>query len=211
VSGICGLAWSLCGVVASFVGAACASASAFLIGLGARKSFVDIIRERCHDGRIQGLARRAGAEARLEEPMSGSDLDRVVEQYHRALDAFVRGDPELQKKLFSRRDDVSLANPLGLPARGWSAVEQTMERAVSQLREGEPINFERISGYVGTELAYTVEIERARAKVGGSDEVSPISLRVTTIFRLEDGQWKVLHRHADPITSPRPIESIVQV
>lgn len=59
MSGICGLAWSLCGVVASFVGAACASASAFLIGLGARKSFVDIIRERCHDGRIQGLARRA--------------------------------------------------------------------------------------------------------------------------------------------------------
>jgi ketosteroid isomerase-like protein len=151
------------------------------------------------------------AEARLEEPMSGSDLDRVVEQYHRALDAFVRGDPELQKKLFSRREDVSLANPLGPPARGWSAVEQTMERAVSQLREGEPINFERISGCVGTELAYTVEIERARAKVGGSDEVSPISLRVTTIFRLEDGQWKVLHRHADPITSPWPIESIVQV
>ena len=98
MTGICGLAWSLCGVVASFVGAACASASAFLIGLGARKSFVDIIRERCHDGRIQGLARRAGAEARLEEPMSGSDLDRVVEQYHRALEAFVRGDPELQKR-----------------------------------------------------------------------------------------------------------------
>ena len=142
--------------------------------------------------------------------MSGSDLDFVVEQYHRALDAFVRGDPELQKKLFSRRDDVSLANPLGPPVRGWSAVEQTMEQAVSQLREGEPINFERISGYAGADLAYIVEIERARAKVGGSDEVSPIPLRVTTIFRLEDGQWKVLHRHADPITSPRPIESIIQ-
>ena len=142
--------------------------------------------------------------------MSGSDLDFVVEQYHRALDAFVRGDPELQKKLFSRRDDVSLANPLGPPARGWSAVEQTMERAASQLREGEPINFERISGYAGTDLAYIVEIERARAKVGGSDEASPIPLRVTTIFRQEDGQWKVLHRHADPITSPRPIESIIQ-
>jgi ketosteroid isomerase-like protein len=142
--------------------------------------------------------------------MSRSDLELVVEEYHRALDAFVRGDPELQKKLFSRRDDVSLANPLGPPARGWSAVEQTMDRAVSQLREGEPITFERISAYASTELAYIVEIERARAKVGGSDEVSRIPLRVTTIFRLEDGQWKVLHRHADPITSPRPIASIIQ-
>lgn len=142
--------------------------------------------------------------------MHGSDLDLMVEKYHRALDAFVTGDPELQKKLFSKRDDVTLANPLGPPARGRNAVEQTMDRAASQLREGEPISFERISGYTGTELAYIVEIERARAKVGGSDEVSPIPLRVTTIFRWEDGEWKVLHRHADPILSPRPIESIVQ-
>jgi ketosteroid isomerase-like protein len=143
--------------------------------------------------------------------MSGSDLDLVVEQYHRALDAIVRGDSGLQKKMFSEREDVSLANPLGPPVRGRSAVEQAMDRAVSQLREGEPTTFERISDYTGTELAYIVEIERAQAKVGGADELSRISLRVTTIFRLEDGHWKVIHRHADPITSPRPVESIVQV
>ncbi|UZX04777.1 nuclear transport factor 2 family protein [Arthrobacter sp. CDRTa11] len=142
--------------------------------------------------------------------MSGSDLDLVVEQYHRALDAIVRGDSGLQKKMFSGREDVSLANPIGPPVRGRSAVEQAMDRAVSQLREGEPTTFERISEYIGTDLAYIVEIERAQAKVGGSDELSRISLRVTTIFRLEDGHWKVIHRHADPITSPRPIESIIQ-
>lgn len=142
--------------------------------------------------------------------MSGSDLDLIVEQYHRALDAVVRGDPASMKKLFSRRDDVTLANPIGPPVRGWSEVEKTMERAVSQLREGEPNRFERISGHAGTDLAYMVEIERTRMKVGGSEEASPVSLRVTTIFRLEDGLWKVLHRHADPITSPRPIESILQ-
>ena len=47
-------------------------------------------------------------------------------------------------------------------------------------------------------------------KVGGIDELSAVSLRATTIFRREDGLWKVLHRHADPITTPRPIESIIQ-
>jgi ketosteroid isomerase-like protein len=142
--------------------------------------------------------------------MPESDLDLMVEKYHRALDAFIKGDPGQQKKLFSKRDDVTLANPLGPPARGPSAVEATMDRASSGLREGEPIRFERISGDAGTELAYIVEIEWARAKVGGSDEVSPIPLRVTTIFRREDGEWKVVHRHADPILSPRPIESLVQ-
>jgi ketosteroid isomerase-like protein len=142
--------------------------------------------------------------------MSGSDFDLVVERYHRALDAVVKGDPAPMKELISRREDVTLANPLGPPVRGWSEVEKTMERAISNLREGEPTRFERISGDVGTELAYIVEVERTRAKLGGSDEASPISLRTTTIFRLEDGLWRVLHRHADPITSPRSIESIIQ-
>lgn len=136
-------------------------------------------------------------------------FDLFVENYHRGLDAFVQGNPGPAKELFSRREDVSLANPLGPPVRGWIEVEKTMERAVANFREGEPNRFERISGFYGTELAYIVEIERTRAKLGGSGEPSPVALRVTTIFRVEDGAWRVLHRHADPITVPRPIESIV--
>jgi uncharacterized protein (TIGR02246 family) len=143
--------------------------------------------------------------------MSWSGLDPIVERYHHALDAFARGDPALQKELFSSQDDVTLANPLGPPARGRDQIEQTMERAASLLKEGEPNRFERVSEYAGTDLAYMVEIERTRAKVGGSEEMLPVSLRVTTVFRKEDGQWKVAHRHADPITSRRTIDTIVDI
>jgi ketosteroid isomerase-like protein len=59
-------------------------------------------------------------------------------------------------------------------------------------------------------LAYTVEIESYRARVGGAEELTPVSIRVTTTFRREDGVWKVVHRHADPITTQRPPESVVQ-
>lgn len=136
-------------------------------------------------------------------------FDLFVEKYHSALDAVVTGNPAPMKELYSRRDDVTLANPLGPPVRGWSEVEKTMERAISNFRDGEKTRFERIAGECGTELAYLVEIERTRTKIAGSGEPSPIALRATTIFRLEDGGWKVVHRHADPITVPRPIESIV--
>ena len=142
--------------------------------------------------------------------MSASDLAQVIEEYHRALEAFVKGDPEPNKKLFSRGDEVTLANPLGPPARGWNQVEATLDRAASLLREGEPISFERISEYATADLAYILEIERTRAKAAGADEMSPISLRVTTIFRREDDGWRIVHRHADPITSPRPIESALE-
>jgi ketosteroid isomerase-like protein len=85
-----------------------------------------------------------------------------------------------------------------------------MERAVAQMREGEPVAFERISEYATADLAYIVEIERGRLKVGGRDALVPAALRVTTIFRREADGWRIVHRHADPITTPRPIESAVQ-
>ena len=37
-----------------------------------------------------------------------------------------------------------------------------------------------------------------------------IAIRVTTVFRREDGNWKVTHRHGDPITSMRLAESVLQ-
>ena len=138
-----------------------------------------------------------------------ADLAHTIEQYRRALDAFVTGDPAT-KKLFSRRDDVTLANPFGPPVRGWDEVERVMEQAATQLREGEPVRFERISEYATADLAYTVWIERSRMKVGGADELVPVALRVTTIFRLEDGKWRIVHRHADPIATPQPPESVVE-
>ena len=141
--------------------------------------------------------------------MSGSDFDAAVVHYHQAVDAIIKGDSSPQKQVWSGQSDVTLANPFGPPIRGWSEVEKVIGRAASHLRGGEPNRFERISGHVGTDMAYIVEIERTRVKVGQSDELSPVSLRVTTIFRLEEGQWKVVHRHADPITSPQPVESII--
>ncbi len=60
------------------------------------------------------------------------------------------------------------------------------------------------------ELAYVVQIERAEAKVGGREDITPYALRATMIFRPEDGEWKVVHRHADPITTAQPAESVIQ-
>ena len=138
------------------------------------------------------------------------DVDQLIEQFNLAQGEIVKGNAEPANKLFSSRDDVTLANPYGPPAHGWDEVAAAAERAASNFRDGEIVGFETIEKYVTDELAYIVRVERARAKVGGSEDVVPIALRVTMIFRSEDGEWKIVHRHADPITTAQPAESLIQ-
>jgi ketosteroid isomerase-like protein len=141
---------------------------------------------------------------------SQDDLDAVIEESHRALGEIVKGDAEPLKALYSHRDDVSLANPFGPPVRGWEQAASTMERAATNYKDGEAAGFDLVSKLVASDLAYIVEIERYKSKIGGSNEMSSIALRVTSIFRPEDGTWKIVHRHADTITTPRSPESVAQ-
>jgi hypothetical protein len=45
--------------------------------------------------------------------------------------------------------------------------------------------------------------------IGGAEDVAPVAARVSSVFRLESGSWKLVHRHADPIASPRPATSVI--
>jgi ketosteroid isomerase-like protein len=132
------------------------------------------------------------------------DVDELIEQYRLALGEFMKGNPKPAQELFSHRENVSLANPRGGVARGWEQVAPTMERAASSRRDGDVIGFETVTKHVTPKLAYVVQIERLKAKFGGSDDVTPYALRVTMIFQPEDGAWKVVHRHADQLTTAQP-------
>lgn len=141
--------------------------------------------------------------------MADSTFDDFVQQYHSALDEFFRGNPEPAQALYSRREDATLANPFGPVAKGWTQIAETTTRAAANYREGRATAFETAARCVTPELAYLVEVERFQAKVGNSDEFVTGSLRVTSILRPEEGVWKIVHRHADPIMGARPAESVV--
>ncbi len=142
--------------------------------------------------------------------MDAVDIDQTIEQFHAAANELRKGNPEPLLKMWSAREDVSVANPLGPAVRGREKVVETVTRAASNYREGEPVVFENIVKVVTPDLAFIVENERARASVGGSQNLATIALRSTTIFRKEDGVWKIVHRHADPIVSNQPVESLIQ-
>jgi ketosteroid isomerase-like protein len=139
------------------------------------------------------------------------DFDDVLEEYHRALGALINRDPEVYKSVFSHADDVTLANPfapLGPVSRGWRQVAESIDLGSKNYEGGELIGFESFARYVGSDFAYIVELERFQAKVVGLDEPRSLALRVTSVFRVEGGEWKVVHRQADPIVTARPAASV---
>ena len=116
-----------------------------------------------------------------------AEVDELIEQYQLALSGFMKGNPGPVMNLFSHRGDASLANPYGPPVRGWDQVARVMEHAESLRRDGEATSFEIVAKHVTPELAYVVQLEHLKAKVGGREDITPYALRSTMIFRPEDG------------------------
>ena len=129
------------------------------------------------------------------------DIEPIIGKYYEAVDIFSRGNPEPVKNLYSHSEDVILSNPFGSTVRGWNKVSEALDFASSRFKDGEVKTFERIATYKTNELVVIFEIEKWKSRVGDKKEISSFDLRVTTTFRFEENNWKLVHRHADPISS----------
>jgi uncharacterized protein (TIGR02246 family) len=146
----------------------------------------------------------------IEAAVPMPDLEATIQQSHRALGAILNGNPRLYEELFADRDDVTLGNPFGPFARGRAAVIKTLAGAASKYRDGSVVSVDLVAKYITGDMACIVEVENDRAKVGGSNDLAEFHVRVTSLYERIDGEWRLVHRHADPITTARPAESVLQ-
>ena len=124
--------------------------------------------------------------------------DRHHRELRAALDAFVTGDPEPYKGLWSNSGDVSLFGAFGGRVLGWAAVADRLDRAASQYRAGRYEEFEVLVAHAGSELGYIVWMEAISAE--GVDGKRVIRRRrATQISRIERGYWRIVHQHSDPL------------
>jgi ketosteroid isomerase-like protein len=140
---------------------------------------------------------------------STQSFDEIVERNHQAGISILNGSADGYKEIYSERDDITLANPFGPPVRGRKAVFERLDAAAANYRDGQDYESEEISRYIGADLAYVVEIERMQARVAGGEDLVNVVIRTTSVYRLEDGAWRLVHRHGDPITSTRSGESVI--
>jgi ketosteroid isomerase-like protein len=126
------------------------------------------------------------------EDFLGSVLPRLTE----ADTALHSGDPGPRMAIWSHTDPVTLFGAL-FAASGWGEISQVFEELAARFSNG-LYDYEVVAAGASGDLGYIAGIEHSTASVGGAAPEA-YELRVTTVLRREDGEWKVVHRHADPM------------
>jgi hypothetical protein len=113
---------------------------------------------------------------------------------------FVQGQPEPFQNLWSHADDVTILGAFGGHEVGWPIVGPRLAWAASQFQDGTFLGYTPLSFASSADMADMVAIERAQAVIGGNGPPVIQELRITQIFRIEDGTWKM--STATPTPSP---------
>ena len=131
-------------------------------------------------------------------------LAEMLPRQRTAEQAIHNGDVEPRLALWSRTDPVTVFGAK-LSSTGWPDIELLFRKVASWFSDSTGYEFEVIAAGASGDLAYTVGYERNRGKMEGQPRIT--TLRVTHAYRREDGQWRIVHRHADvpPVEDEDPI------
>jgi ketosteroid isomerase-like protein len=111
-----------------------------------------------------------------------------------AESALRNGDVEPRLAIWSRIDPVTVFGARD-SGTGWDDLDPMFRTVASWFSDSTEFDFEVVAAGASGDLAYTVGYEHNRVKVEG--EPRAYTLRVTHVYRREDGQWRIAHRHAD--------------
>jgi hypothetical protein len=138
--------------------------------------------------------------------ITSEDLDRLMRAVEGEAKTFLTGRGVGTG--FTQAEDMTIFGPFGGPAPDMPVSELTAaQRAVSkQFFESGEATFDVVNRIVADDLVVLVMIERNNVRLRGATESQPWVLRTTQVFRLDDGHWWRLHRHADPLMRFRPAD-----
>jgi ketosteroid isomerase-like protein len=123
-------------------------------------------------------------------------LNETLPRQLKAEEAIHNGDPALRLAMWSTQDPVTLFGA-ATSKRGVEEVRRFFTALASQFSNCTAYDFELVAAGVSGDLAYTVGYEHTSVSIDGHP-VAPYTLRVTHLYRREENEWKIVHRHGDP-------------
>ena len=122
------------------------------------------------------------------------DINEAVDQFYKALNAIIAGDIEPMKEIWSHADDVTYLDPSGAFLVSWNDVLASWQKQ-ADLNIGGDVHPENLHLIEVDNPAVTHNYEIGTSRLRGDNE--PVNIRVTNVFRKEDGRWKIISHHTD--------------
>ena len=102
------------------------------------------------------------------------------------------GDTGPRRAIWSRHDPVSVLGAWK-NAYGQAEIDELFAHLAASFSDCTSYELDVVEAEVLGDTAYTVGFEHTSASVDGVPRT--YTLRATQIYRREDGEWKVVHRH----------------
>jgi ketosteroid isomerase-like protein len=135
--------------------------------------------------------------------MTDDAFIKTLEQETARQVAMYNGDPGPMIDYWADSDDITLFGGWGPIEKGHKPVTDTMRWVGSRFTGADAVDLEHTVAASSGDLAYTVGFERSHVSIDGGPMRDAV-LRVTHIYRRIEGDWKLVHRHADfPPADPR--------
>ena len=128
------------------------------------------------------------------------DFPHFLQRREEASTAFVNGDYGPLQEISTQTSPATIFGPKGDCVQGAEEVNKANEQGSHAFAEASENAFDIMHKASDGVLAYWVGIQRSNVAMKGKSEKTEMNLRVTEIFRREDGEWKLIHRHADKLS-----------
>jgi ketosteroid isomerase-like protein len=132
-----------------------------------------------------------------------SNFDAFLEIRRQAAQAYVNGQAGLLDQLTATACPASVFPPRGGREEGAEWVSNIYARDAESFRDGGETTLEILHSDSVGDLAYWTGLQHATVRLNGHDEPVEMHLRITELFRHEDGAWRLIHRHADPLVEAK--------
>lgn len=117
--------------------------------------------------------------------------------FYVALNKLFTGEIEPMKTVWSHADDVTYMGPTGQLERGWAAILKDWEGQAA-MKLGGKVEPSEIKVVVGGDLAVVTGYEVGE-NTNAKGKVEHLKLRASSVYRKEDGHWKMIGHQTDPL------------